>query len=758
MKITKLILITLFFNINIFAQDSCLELTQDECSLAPDCELSYDVAGQFESCIDTESDGPPDCILDCPGIEDIISDDPYQLCEWIISFNGTECIADCEEELLLSFEYMADACENCLSDTTIDCADIFEEGDDDNNGDDGDGPPECTLDCPGVFDIDSGNHDEICDWIISINGTECMEDCDQETMLSFEYLAEACYNCLSNDLINCSDIFEDNNGDDGGENIECSDINNPEECYDVGCEWSTVTTPNGIFEMCVEPGSGDDGGWQDGCFNFSQEECEWFDFCEWTDQGCVESGGWSDDGGWNENGCLADDGDWYCYGCEYFINDCEYYECTENGWIGPFENPGCNDNGDDGGEDDGPPECLLDCEGIEYVDPNEDAYETCDWIISNFGPNNFFAECAEDCDGETMELINQLVEACYECLSNENFDCADVFDDEDENSCSGLSQDDCEYLDYCEWIPDLETMEGQCVESDPGGDDGGTGGGDGCFENGEWYCYGCEMFINECEYYECTQDGWAGPFVIDDCWIEECYNLLQDECIGNPNCTWVWDNNPNQNDGYCMESDDNPPGDDLAVLKLEHTTALPGSTVSVPLILDNLETVGGLQFSIGGYNTPNFPGVSVEWFESTNDCFSASYNEVDEQLIGIIFSIEGCSYPPSEYNHIADILFYVDESAPVGVEVPLWFNYTLVSDNVGNEIPSHGEDSFITLGMQGDVNYDGEINILDIVTIVNFAIYAEEPTESQFWASDINNDGQINILDIVQLINIVLGD
>ena len=60
--------------------------------------------------------------------------------------------------------------------------------------------------------------------------------------------------------------------------------------------------------------------------------------------------------------------------------------------------------------------------------------------------------------------------------------------------------------------------------------------------------------------------------------------------------------------------------------------------------------------------------------------------------------------------------------------------------------------------MQGDVNFDGEINILDIVVVVNFAIYVNEPTESEFWASDINDDGQINILDIVQLINIILDN
>ena len=58
--------------------------------------------------------------------------------------------------------------------------------------------------------------------------------------------------------------------------------------------------------------------------------------------------------------------------------------------------------------------------------------------------------------------------------------------------------------------------------------------------------------------------------------------------------------------------------------------------------------------------------------------------------------------------------------------------------------------------MQGDINFDGEINVLDIVIVVNFAIYINEPTESEFWASDINYDGQINILDIVQLINTIL--
>ena len=31
-----------------------------------------------------------------------------------------------------------------------------------------------------------------------------------------------------------------------------------------------------------------------------------------------------------------------------------------------------------------------------------------------------------------MQLINQLVEACFDCLSDTTLDCADVFDEEDD--------------------------------------------------------------------------------------------------------------------------------------------------------------------------------------------------------------------------------------------------------------------------------------------------------------------------------------
>jgi len=57
----------------------------------------------------------------------------------------------------------------------------------------------------------------------------------------------------------------------------------------------------------------------------------------------------------------------------------------------------------------------------------------------------------------------------------------------------------------------------------------------------------------------------------------------------------------------------------------------------------------------------------------------------------------------------------------------------------------------------GDVNEDGIINILDIVTVINFVLLSSSPNDIQFNASDMNSDGIINILDIVILVNLILS-
>jgi len=52
----------------------------------------------------------------------------------------------------------------------------------------------------------------------------------------------------------------------------------------------------------------------------------------------------------------------------------------------------------------------------------------------------------------------------------------------------------------------------------------------------------------------------------------------------------------------------------------------------------------------------------------------------------------------------------------------------------------------------GDINLDGDINVLDVVSLVN-VILGTQTSET----ADINSDGEVNVLDVVSLVNLILG-
>ena len=57
----------------------------------------------------------------------------------------------------------------------------------------------------------------------------------------------------------------------------------------------------------------------------------------------------------------------------------------------------------------------------------------------------------------------------------------------------------------------------------------------------------------------------------------------------------------------------------------------------------------------------------------------------------------------------------------------------------------------------GDVNFDGEINVLDIVLLVGFIFQTESPSDSQFFAADYNQDNELNVLDVVSIVAVILN-
>jgi hypothetical protein len=121
----------------------------------------------------------------------------------------------------------------------------------------------------------------------------------------------------------------------------------------------------------------------------------------------------------------------------------------------------------------------------------------------------------------------------------------------------------------------------------------------------------------------------------------------------------------------------------------------------------------------------------VDWLALVSDNVDGMIPQGDE----IVIDIEANSFDlyPGDY------LGYVNVS-------------TNIQENV--QIPIH-----LTVGavsISGDVNDDGQLNVLDIVQIVNYVLGNLEFNDSQILSADVNDDGLVNVLDIVTLVNMIL--
>ena len=87
-------------------------------------------------------------------------------------------------------------------------------------------------------------------------------------------------------------------------------------------------------------------------------------------------------------------------------------------------------------------------------------------------------------------------------------------------------------------------------------------------------------------------------------------------------------------------------------------------------------------------------------------------------------------------------------------------HFDLSSDQINNALLNSFESLDIistTNSGVGDVNFDNQVNVVDIVIMVNFILGIAEPTNEEFIAADVNGDGQINVVDVVTNISNILG-
>ena len=60
------------------------------------------------------------------------------------------------------------------------------------------------------------------------------------------------------------------------------------------------------------------------------------------------------------------------------------------------------------------------------------------------------------------------------------------------------------------------------------------------------------------------------------------------------------------------------------------------------------------------------------------------------------------------------------------------------------------------VGLKGDANDSGSVDILDVMALINSILSDEELTPESSWAMDMDFSENLNVLDVTKLVNFIL--
>jgi len=92
-------------------------------------------------------------------------------------------------------------------------------------------------------------------------------------------------------------------------------------------------------------------------------------------------------------------------------------------------------------------------------------------------------------------------------------------------------------------------------------------------------------------------------------------------------------------------------------------------------------------------------------------------------------------------------------------DLPLgdYFAEILLSSSIQSTVNIPVTMSVMDNMLIGDINFDGQINVTDIVLLVSYILGDTTFDEGQLLVADVNIDSNINVVDIVQLVSIILN-
>tara|TARA_Y100001963_G_scaffold77553_1_gene107475 strand:- start:1553 stop:2476 length:924 start_codon:yes stop_codon:yes gene_type:complete len=255
----------------------------------------------------------------------------------------------------------------------------------------------------------------------------------------------------------------------------------------------------------------------------------------------------------------------------------------------------------------------------------------------------------------------------------------------------------------------------------------------------EFLCYSCFEYDSFCDTYNGLCPGHCSAYTLneglEDC--VECWDELN-ECIDDSDCVpYCYNNNLNYN-GQCNL---NTNICSYSMFNCTDTEICFVNDYGEGFCAEASEDTGcGLCDPFDcGYDNMDLGCFCDEFCAEYGDCCPGfSYPQCCGGEIWGCTDSNACNYNPN-----ANV---EDNSCDYGIECP--------DGSFACTIAECPDDI-----LMGDVNLDGQLNVLDVVQQVGYVLdpAAVEYTEQQINAMDMNQDGVINVLDVVMLVQLILG-